>query len=238
MLLCPMPRNQLLRLLPKGGEVAEIGVATGDFSRCILDTAAPQRLHLVDPWEHQDRADYARDANNVPEAAQEARFNSVLERFRDEIERGTVRVHRDYSEDAAIFFADGQLDWVYIDGMHTLDAAYRDLVTYGRKVKRDGFIVGHDYTNYVQAQQWNFGVVEAVNRYVLETGYEFVALTLENFPTYVLAKNRDCATTLQLKRDLILNVPFVVEIRDFPRHHPFEHKSIPLGNGLVTYPSF
>jgi len=238
MLLCPMPRSQLLQLLPKGGEIAEIGVAEGDFSQCILDTVAPQRLHLIDPWEHQDRADYARDANNVSDLKQEERFNSVLARFRGEIGSGTVRVHRDYSDDAAIFFADGQLDWVYIDGMHTLDAAYGDLVTYGSKVKRDGFIIGHDYTNYVQAQRWNFGVVEAVNRYVIETGYEFVALTLENFPTYLLAKDPGCAVTLQLKRELILSVPFVVEIRDFPRNRPFEHKSIPLGDGLVTYPSF
>jgi len=238
MLLCPMPRSQLLNLLPKGGEVAEIGVADGDFSQCILDAAAPKCLHLIDPWEHQDRADYARDANNVSESRQEERFNAVMARFRQQIDRGAVRVHRDYSEDAAIFFADGQLDWVYIDGMHTQDAAYQDLVTYRPKVKRDGYIVGHDYTNYVQAQQWNFGVVEAVNRFVLETGYELVALTLENFPTYVIAKDRDSAATRELQRELILNAPYVVEIRDYPGARRFEHKSVRLGEGLVTYPSF
>jgi len=236
MMLCPISRSQLLQFLPKGGEVAEIGVANGDFSRSILDAAAPRRLHLIDPWEHQDRADYARDVNNVSASEQEIRFNAVSARFRNEIERDAIRIHRDYSEDAAIFFADGQLDWVYIDGMHTLDAAYQDLATYRKKVKREGFIAGHDYTNYVQAQQWNFGVVEAVNRFVLEFDYEFIALTLENFPTYVLAKDRECAAAL--KHELILNVPFAVEIRDYPRAGRFEHKSVRLGKGLIVYPSF
>ena len=236
MLLCPIPRSQLLHYLPKGGEVAEIGVANGDFSSDILEFASPRRLHLIDPWEHQDRADYAGDANNVADAKQEARFNAVLARFRDKIDGNTVCVHRDYAEDAVSFFADRQLDWVYVDGMHTFDAAYHDLTAYQHKVKADGFIVGHDYTNNIQARQWNFGVVEAVNRFVLEFGYEFVALTLENFPTYVLCKDRERASGL--KNDLILNSPFVMEIRDFPRDCRFEHQSVPLGKGLILYPSF
>jgi hypothetical protein len=237
-LLCPMSRSQLLQFLPKGGEVAEIGVANGDFSQSIVDTAAPRRLHLIDPWEHQERVDYAKDDNNVSDPEQEARFESVSARFRDEISRGTVCVHRDYSEDAAIFFADGQLDWVYIDGMHTLEAAYRDLTVYQSKVKHDGFIVGHDYTNHVQAQYKNFGVVEAVNRFIVEFGYEFLALTIEAFPTYVLAKNSESAVARNLTHGLIINVPYVVEIRDFPRDRRFEHKALWLAGGPIVYQSF
>ena len=236
MLLCPITRSKLLQFLPRGGEVAEIGVANGDFSHEILTAVAPARLHLIDPWEHQDRADYAKDVSNVAEADQEGRFNAVLARFCAEIDRQTVRVYRDYSDDAAVFLKDGQLDWIYIDGMHTEEAAYGDLITYQHKVKPDGFIVGHDYTNHVQAQQWNFGVVEAVNRFVRETGYEFVALTLEAFPTYLLAKDRARATAL--KQALILNVPYAVEIRDYPGDRRFEHNTIALEKGMLVYPSF
>lgn len=238
MLLCPISRRDLLQFLPKGGEVAEIGVAKGDFSQEILAAAAPRHLHLIDPWEHQDSADYAKDTNNVPDADQEARFESVLQRFGNEIEAGTVRVHRDYSEDAEIFFTDNLLDWIYIDGMHTADAAYRDLAIYRHKVKPDGFIVGHDYTNHLQAQEWNFGVVEAVNRCVIEAGYEFAALTMEGFPTYVIAKNPAAPAAQKLTNDLIANTPFVVEIRDFPHQRRFEHKSVWRGDKIQVYPSF
>jgi len=236
MLVCPTTRKQLLRFLPQNAEVAEIGVANGDFSQDILTEATPKRLHLVDPWEHQDRTDYAKDLNNVAQNAQDRRFKEVLVRFRTQIDAGIVKVHRDYSTDAAIFFANGQLDWIYIDGMHTADAAFDDLVTYAPKIKEGGFIVGHDYTNHVQAQRWNFGVVAAINRFVLEFDYEFVALTVEGFPSYVLSKNKDSARRLQ--EVLLLNVPYVVEIRDFPRGNEFQHKSIALGKGLIVYPSF
>jgi hypothetical protein len=236
MLVCPTTRTQLIRLLPQSGEVAEIGVANGDFSQDILTEAKPRRLHLIDPWEHQDRADYAKDINNVFEREQDDRFNAVLARFRTQIDGGIVKIHRDYSEDAANFFGKEQLDWIYIDGMHTVDAAYNDLVTYAPKIREDGFIVGHDYTNHLQAQQWNFGVVDAINRFVLDFNYEFVALTIEAFPTYVLTKSKDSAQ--QLMEELIRNVPYLVEIRDFPKKNGFQHKSLALGKGLIVYPSF
>lgn len=236
MLLCPTTRTNLLRLLPQGGEVAEIGVANGDFSHDILTEAKPKRLHLIDPWEHQERADYAKDLNNVAAGEQDARFEAVLARFRAQIDSGVVKVHRDYSEDAAILFGDAQLDWIYVDGMHTVEAAYNDLVTYAPKIKAEGFIVGHDYTNNIQAQHWNFGVVAAINRFVLEFDYEFVALTIENFPTYVLTRSRESAR--RLTEQLILNVPYLVEIRDFPGKNDFQHKSVALPQGLIVYPSF
>ncbi len=238
MLLCPISRSQLLAFLPKGGEVAEIGVAEGDFSAQILAVAAPRRLHLIDPWEHQDRADYAKDNNNVPDAVQDARHDAVLGRFSNEIGRGTVQVHRDYAEDALVFFAEAQLDWIYVDGMHTADAVYRDLTTYQHKVKPDGLIAGHDYTNHVQARSWGFGVVEGVNRYVRESGCEFVAMTMEGFPTYVLARIPGGAAAARLRQALIENVPYLVEIRDYPGARGFEHKSLPLDKGLIVYPSF
>jgi len=238
MLLCPMPRAKLLRFLPQGGEVAEIGVAEGDFSQEILAAVAPRALHLVDPWLHQPRADYIDDPNNVSDPAQGARYESVLARFAAGRERGQVHVHRMYSHEAADLFEPGQFQWIYLDAMHTAEAVYRDLAAFHDTVKPDGYIVGHDYTNHVQARSWNFGVVEAVNRFVADFGYEFLALTLEAFPTYVLAKAPESTTARDLRGRLIAEVPYVVEIRDFPGAHPFEHKSLTSGKKLFAYPSF
>lgn len=52
MLLVPASRDELIALLPKGGVVAEVGVAFGDFSEVILARTLPKRLHLIDPWVH------------------------------------------------------------------------------------------------------------------------------------------------------------------------------------------
>ena len=238
MLLCPMPRTKLLRFLPASGEVAEIGVAEGDFSQEILTATAPRALHLIDPWIHQARDDYTNDPNNVSDATQGARYEGVLERFREPIEGGTVHVHRGYSHEVADEFEAGQFDWIYVDAMHTADAVYRDLVAWHDTVKPDGFIAGHDYTNHVQAKSWNFGVVEAVNRFVSQFGYAFIALTMEAFPTYVLAKDPRSPAAVELAARLIAEVPYVVEIRDFPQQRGFEHKALQRDDKLLVYPSF
>jgi hypothetical protein len=238
MLLCPTPRSNLLRFLPRGGEVAEIGVAKGDFSQEILAVTAPRRLHLIDPWVHQARDDYTNDPNNVSDAAQDDRYVGILDRFHDAIAAQQVCVHRAYSEEAADLFEPQQFDWIYIDAMHTSEAVYRDLVAYHDTVKREGLIVGHDYTNHVQARSWNFGVVEAVNRFVADFKYEFVALTLEAFPTYVLSKQPQSSTVVQLTERLIAEVPYVIEIRDYPKRGGFEHRSLTRDGKLLVYPSF
>ena len=41
-------RTHLLRRLPKGGIVAELGVLHGEFSRQIVEIVSPTELHLID----------------------------------------------------------------------------------------------------------------------------------------------------------------------------------------------
>jgi hypothetical protein len=238
MLLCPISRLQLLQLLPKGGECAEIGVAEGELSKAILDTVNPSRLHLVDPWEHQSREDYQSDGNNVGDVEQEARYQAVLQQFSAEIGDARVQVHRRYSQHAAAEFGVGQLDWVYIDGLHSYHGVRSDLELYKAKVKPDGLILGHDYTNHARAQEMKFGVVEAVNEFVAREGYAFIALTQEAYPTYVLARNAAGPVAQQLIARLIYCVPQVVELRDFPSTFSFHHKVMQVGDQVRVVPSF
>jgi hypothetical protein len=238
MLFCPLARTELLYLLPKGGEVAEIGVAQGEFSQEILARTSPKRLHLIDPWEHQERADYQRDGNNVGDDEQEARFRKVETMFAAERSRGEVEVHRAYSQDAAARFADAQLDWLYIDGLHSYEGVTADLQGYKRKVKAGGLILGHDYTNHVRAQGMDFGVVEAVNDFVRDEGYAFLALTSETFPTYVIARDGESEAAQNLMLQLVYHLPMVVELRDFPAVGNFQHKLMQIGDRLRVVSSF
>ena len=238
MLLCSIARTDLLHLLPKGGEVAEIGVATGEFSQEILARAKPRKLHLVDPWTHQERDDYQRDGNNVDDRTQEQRFQDVSTRFAAERAAGQVEIHRAYSQDVAGDFADGQLDWLYIDGLHSYEGVASDLRHYKDKVKPEGFILGHDYTNHARAQEMDFGVVEAVNDFVQEEGYDFLVLTDEVFPTYVLARRGGAAPAQSLLAQLIYHVPKIVELRDYPAVGAFHHKIVEVGGQVRVISSF
>jgi hypothetical protein len=230
-----MDRAQLLSFLPEGGVVAEIGVALGDFSERILREGRARELHLIDPWIHQDREDYLVDDNNVPADQQEQRYLDIQTRFAAEITDGRVHVQRAFSQDKMPEFEDASLDWVYVDGMHTYDAVTRDLSLSWDKIKDDGFILGHDFTNGPLGQKQNFGVVEAVNQFVVERKGIFVAMTMEVYPTYMLAKSVTprLATFLE---EFLYHTAFVTEIRGIP--HRFEHKKIRVKDKGIHYFSY
>lgn len=180
-------REQLLDILDKGARFVEIGVAEGDFSQEILARCRPSALALVDPWIAQDDPSYAGDINNVPSRQQEERFRSVCKRF----ESDKVDVLRMSSLAAAPLFEDASLDYVYIDGNHSHDAVQADLEAWWPKLKADGLLLGHDYANHFAARHAGFGVVEAVNEFVVARNAAFVAITNENYPypTFILAKS-------------------------------------------------
>lgn len=50
-----------------------------------------------------------------------------------------------FSSDALEDFEDNSLDFVYIDGNHTLPYISMDIFGWERKVRKDGIISGHDY---------------------------------------------------------------------------------------------
>ncbi len=215
MFLFNTTREVLIGNLPKNGTIAEIGTAEGDFADCILKTTQPKKLHLIDPWAFQEVDQYKTDSNNVTQEEADARYKSVVERFKDAIDNEIITVHREYSADAVKSFDDRSFDWVYIDGMHTYDAVSEDLRHYAPKVQADGFICGHDYTNNPAAQRMNFGVIEAVNGFVRETDYTFVALTLEPFPTYILSANPTSARCQEFITYATHGLDVAFEVEDF-----------------------
>jgi hypothetical protein len=239
MYLGHLSRKKLIGYLPKGGEIVEIGVATGAFSTEILSVAEPDCLHLIDPWEHQVRADYVKDGNNVSDAEHLDRYRTILTGFAPQIATGKVKVHRGYSTRLAPSFADGQFDWIYLDALHSRRAVAADLKAYHSKVKPEGFLLGHDYTNQALTQKLDFGVVDAVDAFVTaHPEWTFLALTAEMYPTYVLTRTPQSAAATALVLQL-LTQNSVVEIRDHPIGSRFRHVSYMLDGRLVAVvPSF
>lgn len=223
-------RDDLLSALPPGGNAAEIGVATGAFSQVILNRTRPRLLHLVDPWEFQDREDYREDRNNVAQDVADKRYNDVKARFAGQIESGQVALHRAFSTDAAGDIADGSLDWVFIDAMHTRDAVLEDLTTWSSKVKADGFILGHDYANHTRALEAEFGVVEAVQEFCQSNRYHFAFLTAEPFPSYLIVKDVASEAWARLKHTVIKHLPCVVELTD-PFALKYKQREYNVGDG-------
>ncbi len=215
MLLAFTVREKLLHLLPKGGDVAEIGSFQGDFAQQILDIAKPSHLHLIDPWGHQTRADYQCDESNLPDGGHEENLKIVKDRFAGEIEEGRVILHRDYSYRVAKNFEDHSFDWIYIDGMHTHDAVLGDLTGFEAKVKPSGLILGHDYANYAGLEKQGYGVVEAVDEFIQRSRFDLVALTAEGHATFLLGDMSSPGTTELVLSRIIYNIPAVTEIMNY-----------------------
>jgi hypothetical protein len=123
-------RIALLRELPRHGAVAEVGVSFADLTKNILTHNLLAKLHLIDKWS-SDR--YARGLEAIKEA------------HRSLIAEGKLHIHKGTSLAMLESFPDGYFDWIYIDTNHTYSTTAAELRLGARKLKRGGFIAGHDY---------------------------------------------------------------------------------------------
>lgn len=161
-------RQELLKLLPKQGVVAEIGVDEGGFSQEILDTCSPAKLHLVDFW-------------GSKRYNQEKR-KGVEKRFENQINDGTVEINLGLSTDVVDQFKNDYFDWIYIDTDHSYKTTIAELEGYAPKMKEGGIMAGHDFI----VGHWNgmtrYGVIEAVYEFCSKNDWEIMYLTTELDP--------------------------------------------------------
>lgn len=163
--------NQFLVYMPKNAVVAEIGVQEGSFSGFIVRHTNPQKLFLIDCWEHQDPQVFDDPDANVEQAKQDKLYKDVQNKF---AQNPNVVVLKKYSKDAADMFQDEYFDWVYIDSNHAYWAIKEDLALWWPKVKKGGFICGHDYIYF---ERHGFGVTKALNEFMRDNGLYFTYLT-------------------------------------------------------------
>ena len=226
MLLVRANRNDILGCLPAGAVAAEIGVAQGEYSEHLLTLLRPSKLHLIDPWRYLDVPDYATDANNTTDEEGDRRYKAVRRKFAPAIRDGTVQVHRALSTQIAASFPDAYFDFVHIDAVHTYSGCLADLRAFDRKVKRTGLITGHDYQTIGVARKDVNNVIQAVRDFVVETGYTFLALTFEEAPTYVLAKDADCPEVMSFIASLAKKHLVMAQIVN-AEHKAFEQVEVP-----------
>src|SRR5688572_8759715 len=124
------------------GEGLEVGVLSGENARNIISKWNGKMLHLLDPWETQPDNVYCEPTNHTDWS--EA-YRSCVALAKEYEPR--VNLIRGYSPEASLQFADGQLDWFYLDGNHSLEAVRKDLRAWWPKVKSGGIFAGHDTRN-------------------------------------------------------------------------------------------
>jgi hypothetical protein len=117
----------------------EVGVAFGGHAESMLRDAEIEHLWSVDPYRHQVAYD---DPMNVDQE----RFDRIYEFTSSRLAKFGTRVTllRQTSEEA-VSLVPNDIDFVYIDAIHTCEAVWRDIWRWARKVRQGGIIGGHDY---------------------------------------------------------------------------------------------
>lgn len=150
---------ELIEKLPQDRKLTmiEIGSAFGESARVFWDTGRFEKIYCIDPWnDNKDREfNFDTRTSNIPEI---------------------IKI-KEKAENVTHLFPDHSIDFVYIDACHDYDSVKKDIVNYLPKIKKQGFVGGHDYSHSF------LGVIKAVFEYF-------------TFPDYVF---RDSSWLVQLK---------------------------------------
>ena len=174
-------RDVLLRKIPKGGITCEAGVAGGDFSRKMLEIIRPDKHYMVDSWVHPGRYD-------------ESLYQSVLFSFAGELESGKVEIIRGPSHKGLMSLPDKSINFIYIDTSHSYKDTVMELEVAKSKITDNGIIAGHDYRvgRFVPEHRAfvEYGVIQAVNEFVVQNDFKFKYLSFESNQFYSFAIQR------------------------------------------------
>ena len=158
----------LAEVIPKGGIGAEIGVYKGHFTRFLLDGAAPEQLHLIDPWYLLGETWEWADGNQSTIDA----LVGVLRSYAIELIGGRAVLHVGYDLDVLPTFPDHFFDWVYLDSSHEYEHSVRELELLAMKVKAGGVIAGDDWQT--DPAHVHHGVCRAVRELIAREPYDLM----------------------------------------------------------------
>ncbi|MCG8239821.1 class I SAM-dependent methyltransferase [Tenacibaculum finnmarkense] len=159
-------RQRILDAVKKGAICVEIGVWRGNFSSMILETVKPLNLALVDPWQKFKTDDQSEAfAGQIETDRIEEIYESVQEKFSNQIENGQVTIMREFSTTAIAQYSNDTIDFAYIDGDHSYDGVKADLNNILPKMKEEGIIALDDYHRF---GWWGDDVLRAIHDFIGE----------------------------------------------------------------------
>ena len=133
-------------------KMAEVGVYRGDFASFILRGCdSIEKYYAIDPWRHLD--DWNKPANKSDRT-----FEKFLSETKEKTSFASEKrvILRGKTTEVIDGIPDGELDFAYIDGDHTLKGITIDLVSLFSKIRVGGWIGGDDFSKTVWQHSPNF----------------------------------------------------------------------------------
>jgi len=110
----------------------EIGVFKGQF---LKNLCKEFKMFGIDPWEDYDGYNDYKGGD----------FIGYEQEARNRVKDYNCDIIKKWSMDAVKDFKDESLDFVFIDGNHSLEFVIEDINGWSKKVKKGGIVAGHDY---------------------------------------------------------------------------------------------
>ena len=132
--------------------VAEIGVFKGDYAQHILKNCPSVKTYvMVDPW--RNLSDWNKPANKNDDT-----FNQYFKESmaKTDFAKSKRKILRGKTTEVVDQIQDNSLDFIYIDGDHTLKGITIDLVNLWPKLKANGVIIGDDFHPSIWQHQYKF----------------------------------------------------------------------------------
>lgn len=169
--------NAIMDRVPenRGTYGAEVGVWYGDTSERLLAGRPHLFLYLIDRWTppQQDDSYFHSGAKiaGYSEAKHQDAYQATMKKIEPHKEHTTVLIGN--TVEMANEIEDGFLDFVFIDADHSYDGVCNDIRAYLPKVKRTGWIGGHDWNSQWETEKavLNFFPREIVERDVDHTWF-------------------------------------------------------------------
>ena len=168
-------RNNMFESFPKNLVMAELGVFEGEFSKILKTTCSPSLLYLVDMFTgYFGSGD--KDGKNHHYVQLEKEMIKIQNYFKED---DNVKVIKSTITDFLNTLEDEILDLVYIDADHSYESVLSDLRLSYNKVKRNGYICGHDYISEAKL---------AIDNFCLEKKLNIESLSKDGCPSYCIRK--------------------------------------------------
>lgn len=167
-------RSELLTLVPKHCKFLEIGVFRGEFAKEIIKTVSPSELYLVDIWSGSMGSGDKDGENYVKINDMQTVYLSLFHQVKTKPNIHLVRC------DSLSFLNscdDNFFDAIYVDGDHSEEAVYNDMLNSLKAIKPGGLLMGHDYHHQIK---------KAVDKFCVDYNQTITHVTEDGCPSFLI----------------------------------------------------
>jgi len=153
----------IARKLPIGSIVVEIGSWQGKSTYCLSKGLKSGKLYAIDPFNKDAGADVETQKDYNNKVTQNSLLTSFEKNMIDLKVFQKIIVKNGYSYNFHDDF--DEIDFLFIDGDHSIDGCKLDYNLYAHKIKKGGYIALHDY----YPDRLDLGPTYVINEMVLKS---------------------------------------------------------------------